>query len=139
MKILIVGSDTNSILFAQYIKAQHPEHDLYLSSEDVRENSAYTAINIRENDIAGIIDFVKYNAIEFTVVFSTIAIVNGIADVFRKEEFPIFAPLSESAKITLKPCLCKNFAAACPLFPSPITPAVLPLNFLKLNIIFKGF
>ncbi|MBQ3640854.1 hypothetical protein II906_02845 [bacterium] len=108
MKILIVGSDTNSILFAQYVKAQHPEHDLYLSSEDVRENSAYTAINIRENDIAGIIDFVKYNAIEFTVVFSTIAIVNGIADVFRKEEFPIFAPLSESAKITFFSSIAKK-------------------------------
>ena len=72
MKILIVGSDINSILFAEFIKAQNPEHDIFLTSADKSEDEAYTPVNIRENDIQGLVDFVKYNAIEFTVVFSMV-------------------------------------------------------------------
>lgn len=100
MKILIAGSDLNAKLLAQYIKMENKSHDIYITTEEPDNNNTYTPINIKEMDVNSICDFVKYNQIEFTIVTSSIAIINGIADEFKKEGFPIFAPLSESARIT---------------------------------------
>lgn len=100
MKILIVGSDLNSLLLAKYIKSQNEEHDIYVTTTDVSALETYTGIRIRENDVNSIVDFVKYNGIEFTIVMSSIAIINGIADEFKKEDFLIFAPYAEAARIT---------------------------------------
>lgn len=100
MKILIVGSDLNSIMLAQYVKLQDSTHDIYITSLDKTEDKSFTPINIRENDVNSICDFVKYNQIEFTIVTSQLAIINGIADKFKKECFPIFAPFAEAARIT---------------------------------------
>ena len=108
MKILIVGEDINSLLLAKYLKMQNAEHDIYLTTEDDSMPEIFTSIRIRENNISAIVDFVKYNAIEFTITFSTIAIVNGIADVFKQEDFPIFAPCAEPAKITYLNSLSKK-------------------------------
>ena len=108
MKILIVGEDINSLLLAKYLKMQNAEHDIYLTTEDDSMPEIFTSIRIRENNISAIVDFVKYNAIEFTITFSTIAIVNGIADVFKQEDFPIFAPCAEPAKITYLNSLAKK-------------------------------
>ena len=108
MKILIVGEDINSLLLAKYLKLQDVEHDIYLTTKDASMPEIFTSINIRENDIASIVDFVKYNAIEFTISFSKIAIINGIADIFKQEGFLIFAPCSEPAKITYFNSLAKK-------------------------------
>ena len=108
MKILIVGSDLNSILLAKYIYLQNNEHDIYITSDENESENFYTNINIRENDINSLVDFVKYNAIEFTIVVSQLAIINGIADIFKKEEFPIFAPMVDAARITFFNSIAKK-------------------------------
>ncbi len=100
MKILIAGSDLNAKLTAKYLKIEDESNDIYITTQDSSEKEFYTAVNIRENDIESIRDFVKYNSIEFTIVTSQLAIINGIADEFKKEGFLIFAPYSESEKIT---------------------------------------
>lgn len=108
MKILIVGTDLNSILTAKYIKMQNGGHDIYVTDEENKEPEIYTGIAIRENETEKLVDFVKYNAIEFTIVNSPLAIINGIADEFEKEGFPIFAPCGESARITFFNSIAKK-------------------------------
>lgn len=108
MKILIVGSDLNSILLAKYIYLQNNEHDIYITADENESETFYTNINIRENDINSLVDFVKYNAIEFTIVVSQLAIINGIADIFKKEEFPIFAPMVDAARMTFFNSIAKK-------------------------------
>ena len=108
MKILIVGSDLNAFLLAKYIKVQNSFHDIYITTVEVCEDDSYTPIDIKENDIQSITDFVKYNQIEFTISTSQLAIINGIADVFKKEGFPIFAPFSEAARITFFNSIAKK-------------------------------
>ena len=108
MKILIVGSDLNSLLLAKLIKTQNQSHDIYVTTADNSSPETYTAIKIRENDVNSIVEFVKYNGIEFTIAFSQIAIINGIADAFKKEEFFIFAPYSEAARITFFNSIAKK-------------------------------
>lgn len=100
MKILIVGADLNSLLLAKFIKTQNKLHDIYVTTSDNSAPEIYTALKIRENDIKSIVEFVKYNGIEFTIALSPVAIINGIADEFKKEEFMIFAPYSEAARVT---------------------------------------
>ena len=104
MKILIAGSDLNAILLAKYLKLQDANHDIYVTTLEKSDDGSYTPLRIRENDIASICDFVKYNQIEFTIATSQLAIINGIADVFKKECFPIFAPFSE---MSIASCPCR--------------------------------
>ncbi len=108
MKILIAGSDLNAKLTAQLIKIQNKEHDIYLTAEESSQGGVYTAINIKENDIQGLCDFVKYNQIEFTIVTSELSIINGIATEFKKEGFVIFAPSAEAARITFFNSIAKK-------------------------------
>lgn len=108
MKILIVGSDLNAKLLAQYLKIEDESHDIYLTESEKVEKSSYTVLPIKEHDIKSVCDFVKYNQIEFTVVTSSIAIINGIADIFKKEGFPIFAPFSEAARVTFFNSIAKK-------------------------------
>lgn len=100
MNVLIVGSDINAIVLAQYLKNQNKEHDIYITKDTLWEDSDCIPVNIKESDIVSICDFVKYNQIEFTIVTSPIALINGIADELKQEGFPVFCPLSESARIT---------------------------------------
>ncbi|MCD7781037.1 MAG: hypothetical protein LUH05_10260 [Candidatus Gastranaerophilales bacterium] len=106
MKILIAGSDLNTILLAKYIKLQNPKSDIYITTEVQEE--FYTSVNIKENDINSLCSFVKYNQIEFTIVMSQLAIINGIADLFKKEGFPVFAPSPEAARITFFNSIAKK-------------------------------
>lgn len=108
MKILIAGSDLNALLLAKYIKMQTKEHDIYVTTDVPDEDKLYTAVDIKENDISAICDFVKYNQIEFTIVTSEISIINGIADLFNKEGFPIAAPFSEAARVTFFNSIAKK-------------------------------
>ena len=108
MKILIAGNNLNSILLAQYIKLQNNVHDIFVTGEDVSKNEFYTTVNISENDVQSLSDFVKYNQIEFTIVTSSISIINGIADVFKKEGFLIFAPPAEASRITFFNSIAKK-------------------------------
>ena len=108
MKILIAGSDLNAFLLAKYIKIQNSSHDIYITTSEECEDGSYTPIDIKENDVPSICDFVKYNQIEFTVATSQLAIINGIADIFKKEGFPIFAPFAEAARITFFNSIAKK-------------------------------
>ncbi len=108
MKILIAGSDLNALLLAKYLKMQRNEHDIYITTDIECSDNSYTPVDIKENDIQAICDFVKYNQIEFTVVTSSLAIINGIADLFNKEGFPIAAPFSEAARVTFFNSIAKK-------------------------------
>ncbi len=108
MKILIVGSDLNAILLSKYIKLQNPGSDIFITLNYQDEDNLYTPVSIRENDVLSLCDFVKYNQIEFTIVTSQLAIINGIADTFKKENFPVFAPFSEAARVTFFNSIAKK-------------------------------
>ena len=108
MKILIVGEKLNALLFAKYLKLQDCNQDIYITTNISFKDKYYTPIGIMENEIDSIVDFVKYNQIDLTIVFSEIAIINGISDIFGKEGFPIVAPFSEAARITFFNSIAKK-------------------------------
>lgn len=108
MKILIVGESINSILLAKYINIQNPSDDIYVTQKESEHCDFCTFVNIRESDIGGLASFVKYNQIEFTIVLSEIAIINGISEEFQKEGFLIFAPSSQSSRITFFNSIAKK-------------------------------
>ncbi len=108
MKILIVGSDLNAVLIARYLKLQDENNDIFVTTNEHCEFNSYTPLKISENDISSLVDFVKYNQIEFTIVTSLYAIINSISDIFKKEGFPVLAPFSEAARVTFFNSIAKK-------------------------------
>ncbi len=100
MNILIAGSDLNAVLLAQYLKQSDKYNDIYVTDSDSYSDCGFISVNIKENDINSISDFIKYNQVEFTIATSPISIINGIADILKQEGFSIFAPSAEAARIT---------------------------------------
>ncbi len=100
MKILIVGENINALLLADFLKIQNPQSDIFITRKDEEKYEFCTAVNIAESNVSGLLEFVKYNQIEFTVVLSELTVINGIADEFQKEGFAVFAPCSQSARVT---------------------------------------
>ena len=108
MKILITGSNLYAVLLAKIFKLQNNEFDIYVTTDENFDSNIYTPVNINENDISSILDFVKNNGIDFTVSTSNFSVINGLADVFNKEKLPVFAPFAQSARITLFNSLAKK-------------------------------
>ncbi len=100
MKILIVGENTNSILLARYISIQNPEKEIYITQKGTENYTFCKSADIKESDVEALLSFAKYNQIEFTIVMSELAVINGISEEFQKEGFIIFAPFSQSSRAT---------------------------------------
>lgn len=74
------------------------------------EIAAYAkCINIATEDITGMVEFAKENAIDLTVPFDLDVIQNGITDIFMQENLNIFAPTLGAAQIAVSRAFAKKF------------------------------
>ena len=71
--------------------------------------SAYAeCINISPNDITGMVEFAKENAIDITIPLDIDVIQNGITNIFLQEKLNIFAPTIDAAQITTSRAFAKK-------------------------------
>src|SRR5699024_6425311 len=68
-----------------------------------------TCIPIDETDIDRLVDFVKNNSIDFTIVSPETPLDLGIANHFQVEGLPIFAPTKEAALLEGSKSFAKEF------------------------------
>lgn len=104
-KILIIGNGAKEYALA---KKMAEKHDVFVtpSSDALKEFAA--CLDIRENNITEILEFVMENGIDFTIPVSQIAIKNDIASKFAENNQPVFAPSMNAAKIIFDKSLAKK-------------------------------
>ncbi len=69
-------------------------------------------LNLKLDDHIGLVDFVKQNDIGLTVVGPEAPLFDGIVDVFRKKNLPIFGPTKMAAEIERSKIFSKEIMAA---------------------------
>ncbi len=113
MKILIVGSGGREHALAW--KARQSDQ---VSKVFVAPGNAGTAlehgienVNIKANDISGLVEFAKQNQIELTIIGPEVPLVNGIVDEFQKFGLNCFGPTAQAAQLEGSKSFCKNFMA----------------------------
>lgn len=107
--ILIIGSGGREHALAWKIK-QSPEVDKIFcmlgngGTEEIAEN-----VKIAPNDFGNIIQFVRENDINLTIVGPEDPLVNGIVDAFESENLPIFGPNKNVAQLEGSKIFAKDF------------------------------
>lgn len=106
-KVLIIGA--SAVEYALAEKFTEQGHTVVVAPGNKRIKDVAECIDIRENSIQELLEFVLENAIDLTVCSSRIAIKNNIAELFQANHQLIFAPTAQSANIALSRSTGKKF------------------------------
>jgi len=113
MKILIIGSGGREHALAW--KASQSAH---VKSVYVAPGNAGTAledkltnINLSVEDIAGLLNFARQEAIDLTIIGPEVPLVMGIVDAFQAAGLKCFGPTAKAAQLEGSKKFCKDFMA----------------------------
>lgn len=106
-KVLIVGASAKEYALAeQFIKNGC---EVCVAPGNCRIKDIAECVDIREENVQELLEYVLENAIDLTVVSSEIAIKNNIAELFQANNQQIFAPTAKSAEMALSRSAGKKF------------------------------
>ena len=98
MKVLVVGSGGREHALCWKI-AQHPDTEVYVAPGNIGMVDVATLVNIKVDDIAGLVDFAKAEGIDLTVVGPELPLTLGIVDAFQEAGLACFGPNKAAAKL----------------------------------------
>jgi len=99
MKVLVVGSGGREHALVWKIAQSETVDKMYCAPGNGGISRDVECVNIKAEDIGGLIKFVKNNSIDITVVGPEIPLVNGIVDEFEKNGLKIFGPSKAAAQL----------------------------------------
>lgn len=109
MKILIVGSGAKEYSLAKLVSSYEDTELVFVAPGNQAISDFANCIDIKADDIEGLVDFARINNIDLTVACSEKSIFAGIADKFNEAGLMIFAPVTEAARITSSKAAAKKF------------------------------
>lgn len=109
MKILVVGSGGREHALCWKIKQSPKVTELYCAPGNGGIASIAECVDIKADDIIGLVDFAKDKGIDLTVVGPEIPLVKGIVDLFEEEGVKIFGPSQAAARLEGSKVFSKNF------------------------------
>lgn len=98
MKVLVVGSGGREHALCWKI-AQRPDTEVYVAPGNIGMVGVATLVNIKVDDIAGLVDFAKAEGIDLTVVGPELPLTLGIVDAFQEAGLACFGPNKAAAKL----------------------------------------
>lgn len=106
-KVLIVGNSAKE--YALVKKFKNYDCDIFVLSGNNAISELAECVDIREENVQEILEYVLENAIDLTIVTSEVAIKNNIAELFQTNNQLIFCPTPQSAQFTLSRSAGKRF------------------------------
>lgn len=98
MKVLVVGSGGREHALCWKI-AQRPDTEVYVAPGNIGMVDVATLVNIKVDDIVGLVDFAKAEGIDLTVVGPELPLTLGIVDAFQEAGLACFGPNKAAAKL----------------------------------------
>lgn len=108
-KVLIIGSSAVEYTLAKRLLESDNVSEVYVAPGNDIMSEFCTVVDIRENNIQELLEFVLENAIDLTIASSESAISSDIASIFQKHNEMVFAPTQASADICLSKSNGKKF------------------------------
>lgn len=106
-KVLIVGSSAKEYALVQKFKEYDCEIVVAPGNRRIKEIAE--CVDIREQNVQELLEYVLENAVDLTIASSEIAIKNDIAGLFQANAQLIFAPSAKSAETALSRSAGKKF------------------------------
>lgn len=98
MKILVIGSGGREHALCWKL-AQHPDAEIYAAPGNIGMIDMATLVNIKVDDIQGLVDFAKAEAIDLTVVGPELPLTLGVVDAFQEAGLACFGPNKAAARL----------------------------------------
>jgi phosphoribosylamine---glycine ligase len=111
MKVLIIGSGAREHALA--FKLRQSPHVTQIFAAPGSDGMAGIArpVPIKPDDLKGLLDFAREQAIDLTVVGPEDPLVNGITDLFRKRGLRIYGPSAKAARLEGSKAYAKDIMA----------------------------
>ena len=106
-KVLIVGASAKEFALASKFKNYNCE--IFVAPGNCAIQEIAQCVDIREENVTELMEFVLENAIDLTIVSSDLAIKKDIAELFQANGLLIFAPSAKSANIAFSRSAGKKF------------------------------
>ena len=104
-KILVIGNDANAYAL---IKKLSKEHEIFVTPSSDALKEIATVIDIREDNVTELLEFVLENGIDLTIPVSMAAIKSNIAEIFNQNGQQIFGPSRKASQIIFDKALAKK-------------------------------
>lgn len=109
MKVLIIGSGGREHTLAWKLKQSNKVKKVFAAPGNAGIALIAQTVNIKADDINGLINFVRKNHIDLTVVGPEAPLVAGIVDEFQKRKLRIFGPTQAAAELEGSKAFAKEF------------------------------
>lgn len=111
MKIMVIGSGGREHCLARKIKESEKVKQVFVAPGNAGTAKEFTNIDIKADDIDGLLQFADKNSIDLTVAGPELPLAMGIKDLFSKKGLPLFGPNKfcsklESSKSFAKEIMC---------------------------------
>ena len=95
MKVLVIGSGGREHTIVWKIAQSKKVDKIYCAPGNGGIKELAELVNIKADDVDGLLNFAKENKIDLTVVGPEVSLVKGIVDIFQQEGLKIFGPTKE--------------------------------------------
>ncbi len=109
MKVLVIGGGGREHAIVWKLKQSPKVTKIYCTPGNAGISEIAECVDIKIDDAEALLDFVKYNWIDLTVVGPEVPLAAGIVDRFIKEKRPIFGPVAAGAQLEGSKSFSKDF------------------------------
>ena len=109
MKVLVIGGGGREHALVWKLKQSPKVDKVYCAPGNAGISEIAECIDIKVDDADTLLDFVKYNWIDLTVVGPEVPLTSGIVDKFIKEDRTIFGPVAAGAQLEGSKVFSKDF------------------------------
>lgn len=108
-KILIVGSGAVSSALAKILKQNQSIEEIFVAPSNGIDSDIYKKVDLREDDLTGLLKFVLDNEIDLTIPVSEKSLKSDIVSFFQENGQNIFGATAPACKIALNKAYGKRF------------------------------
>ena len=109
INILLIGDNGASSALAKKLAKNENVGEIYVTSQNDEDWECFKKIDLRDDDLTGLLVFALENNINLTVPTSEKALKSDVVSFFQSNGQNIFGPTKNSCKIFLDNILCKKF------------------------------
>jgi len=109
MKILVIGSGGREHVLTWKIKQSPVVSEIFCAPGNGGMASIATCVDIKADDLDGLVDFAKKKKIDLTVVGPEAPLVDGIVDLFQEHGLTVFGPSRQAAQLEGSKIFAKEF------------------------------
>ncbi len=109
MKVLVIGSGGREHAIVWKLKQSPRVSEIFCAPGNAGINELAKGVDIKADDIHGLLEFAKSNNIELTVVGPEVPLEKGIVDLFNENGLLIFGPQKSAARLENSKIFSKDF------------------------------